>query len=306
MWKSSRWVGLIFSVLTLSGCAIATQPSTAMPVSPTITRTLLPTTTLTEFPSPLHTTQPMETATYTPTPTITSIPLTPLPTLHFNESALKVMNLLANNGGCRLPCFWGITPGKTTSAELYHFLNQFSDEVSAVAKDQDHYTFYYAHPESGDTTFTVEFFEEETIIKGIGIKLDTARLSFPLTKLLSNYGKPDRVLIGLNHSDYEMFVLFGEQRIVGQYHLWYEYDGNYLCYDPTMVIGIVTWAEDKYWLDYVNQLFGIFTDKVSEASLKSLDQVTEYDLDSFYKQFSTNNRRICMKMLSVNPKYKND
>lgn len=184
-------------------------------------------------------------------------------------------------------------------SELYQFTNQFFPMIGLMEKNDKSYTFYYAHKESGDTSFTVEFFEEESIIKGIGIKLDTARLSFPLTRLLSEYGKPDHVLIGPDEPGYQMFVLYEQQRIVGQYHLFT--NNEYLCYDLIAVTGIVTWAKGKHWLDYVNQLFGKFTDQVLESSLKPLDQMTVYDLDTFYEQFSTRNRPICMKTLTLNP-----
>jgi hypothetical protein len=298
MWKNN-WNWLFLVSLFLPGCAVTTPISITTPVLPTNASTLSLSATITKTPLPVRTKEPTETITHDLTPTVTPVPtLSPLPTLPDYESAIKIEQLLLNNGDCRLPCFWGITPGKTSVAELYQFTNQFFPGIGFMEKSDKSYTLYYAHEESGDTTFTVEFFEEESIIKGIGIKLDTARLSFPLTRLLTEYNMPDKVLIGPVDSSYDMFVLYQDQRIVGQYHLFSEENGNYLCYDPKYVVGIVTWAKDKRWLDYVNQLFGFNTDEVSESSLKPLDQVTVYDMPTFYKQFSTRNRTICMKTLT--------
>ncbi len=35
-------------------------------------------------------------------------------TLPTGEAQKMVQELLENNAGCRLPCWWGIVPGKTT------------------------------------------------------------------------------------------------------------------------------------------------------------------------------------------------
>jgi hypothetical protein len=38
-----------------------------------------------------------------------------------------MQRLVQGNGTCRLPCLWGLTPGKTTPSELNRFLEQFSN-----------------------------------------------------------------------------------------------------------------------------------------------------------------------------------
>ena len=45
-------------------------------------------------------------------PTRTPHP-TPVPTMTANEEYAFVSEMLRNNGGCRLPCWWGFTPGET-------------------------------------------------------------------------------------------------------------------------------------------------------------------------------------------------
>lgn len=48
---------------------------------------------------------------------------TPLPTLTKEDSQKMILDLINNNGGCRLPCWWGIIPGKTRWSEAETFLN---------------------------------------------------------------------------------------------------------------------------------------------------------------------------------------
>jgi hypothetical protein len=47
-------------------------------------------------------------------------------TLDSEEAQKLVQKLLENNGGCKLPCWWGITPGKTTWAEARQILEKTS------------------------------------------------------------------------------------------------------------------------------------------------------------------------------------
>ncbi len=60
------------------------------------------------------------TITLTLPPTETTIPsptLTAIPTLPIEDARIRLFDLLAKNGGCHLPCLWGITPGKSTNYE---------------------------------------------------------------------------------------------------------------------------------------------------------------------------------------------
>ena len=280
----------------LLGCLLAScnaDPSAPTAIEPVASKTFVPLVRLTDTPFPTET----PTVTITPTQIPFETPeasLTPLPTS--NEPIVAIWRLLSNNGGCRLPCFWGITPGATTVDEFHQFVNQFPKEAEGLSHEQGFYTFYYVAPLNTDAASPVIFFDDGSMIQGIGIKLETAYLSFPLTRLLSEYGMPDQVLIG----ESDLFVLYEKQRIVGQYGLSSDQPG-YLCLDPKHVVGIITWADGKDWLSDVNNLFGKFTDVISRPSLRPINQVVTYDMNAFFKQFSTKNRTTCMKKVDAKP-----
>ena len=278
--------------LALTGCGSGVSATSAVPIAPAPAQTHLPFSTPTE--QPLPTNSPVALITATTTPPATPEPtLPPLPTSA--NSALQIWRLLANNGGCRLPCFWGITPGKTTTAGFLQFMSQFPNESEWMGRSRGMFRVYYIPPlRNTDTTLTVEFFEQNSMIEAVVIDGYTVPLSFPLTRLLQEYGMPDQVLFGGN-----MYVLYEQQRIVAEYEL--SIQDNYLCYDPQRVAGIVTWAEGRDWMSAVNRFLDVLGPKVSVSSLKPIDQVTEYDLASFYKKFSAANRSICMKTLTPNP-----
>ena len=64
--------------------------------------------------------------TFTPTSVST---LTPLPTLSQRDAHDLIQALLQNNGGCRLPCWWGITPGQTDWNTARQFLDTFVIDI---------------------------------------------------------------------------------------------------------------------------------------------------------------------------------
>jgi hypothetical protein len=71
---------------------------------------------------------------WSPTSTVTASiqvsPANPRPTLTADEAKVLVFDRLENNGGCQLPCLWGLTPGGTDLTFLDDFMSQFSDLVS--------------------------------------------------------------------------------------------------------------------------------------------------------------------------------
>ena len=288
-----KWVSWILLVCLLAGCNADLSAPTA--IAPVAGQTFVPLVRLTDTPFPTETPPVTITSTATLAPLATPKPsLTPLPTS--NDSGLAIRRLLINNGGCRLPCFWGITPGETTVDEFHQFVNQFPQEAKSLWEDKGLYTFFYTPPITTDIASTLFFFHDEQFIQAVGIPHESAYLSFPLTRLLSEYGMPDQVLIGQG----DLFVLYEKQRIVGQYLLSFDQPG-YSCLDPKHGAGIITWAEGKDWFDYVNQLFGIMTSVIPRSSLRPIDQVVTYDMNAFFKQFSTKNRTTCMKTVDAKP-----
>lgn len=108
---------LTITIVILAGCNSATNAETTQ-VSPSATPTLMPAYTITVVTSTLT---PVDTITPSPSPTPTNIP-----TLPAEDARKKLLDLLANNGDCQLPCLWGITPGKSTNQEAQSVLSSLS------------------------------------------------------------------------------------------------------------------------------------------------------------------------------------
>lgn len=125
---SNIWLGVI--TLIFAG---ACNPSTPLPfattTAPRNTSTLRPTSTHTAtfIHSMTPTLTPTSTPTYTPTSTFTHTPSwTPKNTLEPTQALELAESLLETNNGCSLPCWWGLTPGKTKWSEAQQFLETFT------------------------------------------------------------------------------------------------------------------------------------------------------------------------------------
>jgi hypothetical protein len=110
--------------MLLQSCSLGFNPIQvsevpALQVSKTIGITQLSPSQLTETRQITFTPTRRTTSTPTQEPTLT---FTPLPTL----DQRGIQGLIDDNGGCQLPCWWGIEPGKTTKQQARSFLEQIT------------------------------------------------------------------------------------------------------------------------------------------------------------------------------------
>jgi hypothetical protein len=84
-------------------------------------------------------TQPTYTSypTKRPTPNMTSIWLTVEAQRLPEEVQQRAFDTIKTNNNCRLPCFWGITPGKTSWAEAEEFLGTFNHIYKSEERFRD-------------------------------------------------------------------------------------------------------------------------------------------------------------------------
>jgi hypothetical protein len=192
---------LAFSFVLLSSC-ISTQENQEAPLSTPrlqegISTSYLPTSIIST---------PLSTLANTSMPTINPI-MTFMPTLPATEAEAKVMDLLHNNGGCRLPCFWNFTPGQ--SSEQTFVSTRYALGGSEITFPRD------------DLWVEISAIEGNGAQSGILRRIETSMIIYrklenmnqevfgnpayaeyfsyySLPNLLSTYGKPQNVFIFLD------------------------------------------------------------------------------------------------------------
>jgi len=221
----------LFVLVSLVGCQqnnAAHPPNSSTPL-------VNPVSTFTSVPSLVPTFSPVPTLTITaslqPTATIT---LTPLPTMPGDKIQAKFDQLYQYNNGCKLPCWWGITPGITTWGEARNFLMQF-EEHSELREDHSnpltqnpsgftHATFIFPSPNYPYNRYgtMVDFEIQNGAIVAIKLMGDVSRWMFDLKKLYQEYGDPDRILIVPSECPQnpsgclaDMFFMYGDRQQIG-------------------------------------------------------------------------------------------
>ena len=117
--------------------------------------------------------------------------IAPLPTLTADDAKKLVRKLLEDNAGCHLPCWWGITPGKTTWAEARHFLESFSVYVGETGGVQ----VPLPAPYSNATFMDHGYFIKNGIVDYIRIFNFNLAPNYSLPKFLETQGQPSEIWI---------------------------------------------------------------------------------------------------------------
>jgi hypothetical protein len=139
---------------------------------------------------------------YSPALTATSTLLpepatrTPQPTLPPEQSQSRLFELLDTNGGCRLPCWWGITPGKTTWEEAWQILSPFT-RLTGISGSNDQYFFASLRIPFPDDVGTTDhtYLVKDGIVEEIEVYNWNYATRYYLPEFINTYGQPDEVWI---------------------------------------------------------------------------------------------------------------
>jgi hypothetical protein len=231
---------------------------------------------------------------------------TPLSTLSKQEAIVKVEHLLVDNGGCRLPCWWGITAGETSWAEAYQFLATFTEvkqwSTKTVVRNgstliKANYDVYYQTPERRvGIGFNIRGDEIYLIIAGA--------TRFIISTLLTEYGLPEDIFIHTAASvpeEYPPFILalfYRDLRILAVYNFETKRNGNYLlgCQtDKSSHAQLFLWSVDEIWTD--QRIQDVVVGPDPNFPLQRFQDVTAMDIENFYQVFKYPDTDTCVQTL---------
>jgi hypothetical protein len=252
---------------------------------------------------------------------------TPIPTLSQMGLREKVIELAMNNGNCKLPCIWGISPMMHYS-DLLQYLQQFPEKVE---QDDFSFTNYLRQgelflsfnindyeiawqfnqnqDEQGDVfpNLTINFIKNQKIVSAdssIYSMYDT----FTLEKVFLNYPDPSRIIMfaeqqDINRLDIEpsiyLVLLYEKEGFFIEYEMVNQKVGlDFLgCPHNTKQIAIGTWNPGTITdLDAIFAMQGLPMSALNyEKYFKNIEEVTEYNLDRFIQEFSIAGANTCFK-----------
>lgn len=296
----TRKIIYVCGALILTGCSQYRQPITPPPE-------------LTTFSA-----IPDETETATSVPTSSPVPslllsVTPLPTLSRNEHESRILELLSDNGGCKLPCWWGILPGVTAWDEAWQILSPLGPEPYVSIASTKEYL-----PGTQIVSLSIPVSESISASQSIHITLRIVNTvqtisiyptersdNFRLSRFLLNYGSPSEIWIHTYRSylggvpPADILLFYPEQGILARYsteltQINESQDTANICLDSTPHLTL--WTPDEIinfdeiqnlaWLDY----------KKYDKPLLPLEQAADLTLEQFYNLRTQDNICIATKL----------
>lgn len=319
----------------LNGCTykaslVTPEDPTTFLASPAKTETIEPRNTV---PPPLPTREPTKTflplwlthfPTRTPPPAPPGLPptWTPLPK-YPPEQARKIVMDLYENYNCRLPCWWGITPGHTNWNEAWQFLGRFATNTSPreiLLIESTYLPGYMYFPVYLDVPGTnienvnqslnaINFVINIKTFLVDYISVNTGTLeNYTIPKMLTDYGLPSQIYVTTGKSQVTDYYGVGIKLFYPQFGFMSEHYSTVGDEEMEKEIFKACFQKDSS-LSLWPQNQQIDLPKLSELnissiypsvirSFKKIDQVSNYDVESFYQEFEGVNSQPCIQFES--------
>lgn len=281
---------------TLSG-------QTPFPIVATQTPALIPSNTPTISTTPIPTTTPTIQSTVLETPT-------PTPTLTDTELRQLALDLLENNNGCQLPCWWGITPGQTTWDTAYELIRIF-DRVPRRVTVNSEYMFYEPVIPLPSGVFEYDevahfYSVRNGIVERIEMPVSRGDLpdgyltQYTLPMLLTTYGPPTEVWVSTYRAAFEnddlpfyVVLFFPDLVIVASYSDNGVRQGDFVqgCPQENPVSYLVLMPPD------INQTFkqAVGVSSAFNMDYLPLEEATGMDVTTFYETFKNPDNTTCLE-----------
>ncbi len=262
----------------------------------------------------------------TPSPSPVLPTPTRLPTLPAEEAEQEIIDLLLHNAGCKLPCWWGITPGETSLQTARSSLETFEALAIANIFDQDSGSARWFVTENGliidvDVSLVSDR-ETLTTVDGLWVVLQVTRKldeggfevvwdnplddrylpADMLPQILTTYGPPDEVLVQANEG-WRVFDLILDYASRG-FAIWYTADldhvgDNYQGCMANAYTHLALWDADLAytWAEGVTRTSSGEEWEIEALNevFQSLEKATSLTLDEFYQTFANPENTTCLE-----------
>lgn len=261
----------------------------------------------------------------------TEMLLTPIPesTLSIDQAKALILGFLQNNGECKLPCVWGLTPGQTDMHALKRFVNRFGN---AETSDFSQYNKDYGDlgglqviitREDITSNLYLDYYRNTTDVEQLvfggepyGHPMTVGKFDSPgfnnlfsyymLPNILAVYGKPTQILVWSFHQDlgspytwfpFTIVLLYEEKGFLIAYTAKREQANDVYIGCPLHSYFVLTsWVpgQEKTWRDAQSKLSGIGLNDGTVDEFRPVREVTSLSVDDFYRKFKDTNNKDCL------------
>jgi hypothetical protein len=295
-------ITLIFLIL-LVGCTFVPARTLVPSTSPKFSFT--PTADISSSQTLVITETPLKTEIPEPTQSVTPM-LTPIPTPAGADAKSKVAYLLKTNGNCSLPCWWGITPGRTTWSEANTYLAVFALEITHPSSPQpENLTFYPSEFPDPNSNSPDGFLFASFAVNNSGIiEIIDSFAKTSLASMLNAIGVPSQIrinIVTIGPGPYEYtLILFYDSGIMVVYHgTTFIGDSNYvyICPDDIPKASSQLWVWDAASIHGFENIgkFGVLPPLTPLDRFPPLNELNKMQPQSFYDYYSNPSATQCIK-----------
>lgn len=299
-------VATLFMLVCLAGCQAATV---SQPPSPSDlgTATYLPGTVSLPAAETTRPTPPLPTDTPSAARTVPST-ITLSPTLTADQRQVLVRAMLETNGGCELPCWWGVVPGQSdyqATRERFVAYGGFVLDVPHPHRLFD-YRIYHDFLVQDGTVQAVKV-TGEVFVGSTSDRFAQDWHRYSLDQMLTRYGAPSQVLLSLVPAMdqgalpyYQLLVFYDHLGFAVRYLGPAAVDGQTIRACPTFeqVFLIILWLQSPSDETLLIQR-AVVADEM--PYFRPLDEATGMSIDAFYANFQTIGSGVCLEGFATLP-----
>jgi len=223
--------------------------------------------------------------------------------------------MLETNGGCELPCWWGITPGETdwqTVRNLFASLGKRTNDIPYPDGTVGHGTrnFEVSHSDHPEYYVAHTFVERNRVVQSTQISSEVSAYctacgtsgyftqdwhSYSLEQVLTRYGEPSQVRIQL--------IPVIEPDALPYYQLWLVYDhlGFYVMYLGLAIYEPPTMQACLRFEEVTTIALRLQVLQPDESVMESpniprpLEEATGMDVETFHQTFKEADNDVCLE-----------
>lgn len=233
-----------------------------------------------------------------------------LPTLVTEQALVRIRELFETNGGCRLPCWWGFTPGVTPSDDAFNFIQSIGQNYTYIkSEDKNSETVYfYLFDLPQEMRYSENDYFEGRLYARSGkiIQIFISGFNWPsyhLSAFLLENGPPDEVWIGTHRLidknqtvPFNVYLFYSEKGMLASYGTWegqQKEDKIIGCINASP--NLLIWShEEKLSFADARALIG---GRVDQGEYKTVDEATlgKLTAELFYEKYQHINTVPCLE-----------
>lgn len=217
-----------------------------------------------------------------------------------------ILSQISNNGGCSLPCWWGITPGGSLWSDVSNNFLQLGFKSAPIPGTSNYGIGGFALY-SINTYSDVVFGVESNVINNIHVavhgelepeKFQAAYNYYSPEEILTNYGLPSRILLNIPSWGYGDHVGYS-------FWLFYEhldfliiFSGSAQRADPLQICPSFGYDQSiggihLYLISPGDDLSLDVLSNSGHSSAKTFEESTGKSLNEYYNDFKSDHAKIC-------------